>query len=80
MLVYHGIQQHPDGKWYTSEDEYEGHKLQIKMSTTGMSGCKIHIWDKNGDKVVKTLRYNFAKPAYLLTKAQNWINQNNINE
>lgn len=67
------LQKHIDGEWWTSNHEYLNHKLQIKMQPN--KGCKIHIWNIEQTKVIKTFRFNFASEEYLLNKAKTWINQ-----
>lgn len=64
-------QKHIDGEWFTSESNYNGYRLQVKMRPD--HGAKIHIWDKANVKVVKTFRYNFASVQYLTIKAQRYI-------
>lgn len=66
------LKTHVDGEWWTTIHEYEGHKLEIKMQPN--KGCKIHIWNKDNTKVLKTFRFEFATEFYLLNKAKNWIN------
>lgn len=65
------LQKHIDGEWFTSESEYNGFKLQIKMRKD--NGSKIHIY-KDG-KVIKTFRYHFATEQKLIDKAKQWISQ-----
>lgn len=69
------LQKHQDGEWWTSEHNYLGHKLLIKMSAN--RGCKVHIFPIIGTKVLKTFRMNFATEAYLLKRSKNWIDENN---
>ena len=69
---------HIDGAWHTSDHSYKGYKLTIKMQSC--KGCKIHIWNKEASKVVKTLRYNFSSEASLLEKAYRFIEENSIPE
>jgi hypothetical protein len=66
------LQKHIDGEWYTSEYNYEGYKLVIKMQPG--KGSKIHIWNKDNTKVLKTFRMSFAPPEYFLEKAKEYIN------
>lgn len=66
-------QKHIDGEWFTSDHIYKGHKVQIKMRKG--KGCKIHIWNLEGTKIVKTFRYNFSTPTQLLKVAQKWIDK-----
>lgn len=68
------LQHHIDGKWWTSEYNYEGHKLQIKMREG--HGAKIHIWNKEITKVIKTFRYSFVTKDYLLNRAIDWLKNN----
>jgi len=73
-MINYPIVKHIDGKWHTSNHEILGHKCQIKMQKS--KGCKIHIWDKDNSKVVKTFRFVFYSEKYLVNKALNWIKSN----
>ena len=64
--------KHIDGEWWTSEYTHNGHLIQIKMQQG--KGSKAHIWNKEGNKVVKTIRYYFIKPETLLNKVHCYIN------
>jgi hypothetical protein len=52
----HHLIKHIDGIWHTSNHLILNIKCQIKMRD--FSGCKIHIWDRDNNKIVKTFRYN----------------------
>lgn len=65
------FEKHIDGEWWTSEHIVDGYRCTIKMRNG--SGCKIHIWDKLNNKVIKTFRFNFSTEDYLLNKAKQWI-------
>ena len=69
------IVDHRDGKWHTSVHIVMGLRCEIKMMDH--KGCKIHIFDLSGKKVIKTFRYNFSTEGYLLNKASEWIKQIN---
>lgn len=71
------IKKHIDGKWWTSEYIILEHPCEIKMQEN--KGCKIHIWNKDKSKVIKTFRFLFATEQYLLNKAESYIKQNGKN-
>lgn len=68
------LEKHIDGEWWTKNYLYKDRKLMIKMRKG--HGCKIHIWNQVGDKVIKTFRYYFAEDEFLLKKATVWIDSN----
>lgn len=59
---------HIDGDWNTSKYYYKGHEILIKSKP--MHGMKAHAFDKDGQKVLFTLRYKFIKPESLLEKVK----------
>ncbi len=63
--------KHIDGKWFTSDFIIEDFKVQIKMRQN--HGCKVHIFNNETNKVLKTFRYHFASQDFLLKKAKQWI-------
>lgn len=65
------LESHIDGEWWTSEHMVEGHRCTIKMRDH--SGCKIHIWNTEETKVIKTFKFVFSTQDFLLNKARNWI-------
>lgn len=67
------VKNHPDGDRNTTNYDYKGHQLIIKMKKN--KGAKIHVWDIQGDKVLKTFRFAFATQEFLLKKAQQWIDK-----
>jgi hypothetical protein len=69
------LEKHIDGEWWTSNHEYKTRKLQIKMRKSW--GAKIHIWNVEGTKVLKTFRYTYYDQNFLLKKAQSWIDKGN---
>ena len=71
------LKEHIDGKWYTSEHIILEHYCQIKMQPG--KGSKIHIWNQDKTKVLKTFRYSFATQEYLIKKAEGYI-KNSINK
>jgi hypothetical protein len=72
-LVGVSKQMHKDGEWYTSEHSYKGRKLTIKMKEG--HGAKIHIFDTERVKVIKTFRYIFCTEDRLIRKAQQYIDK-----
>lgn len=72
------IKSHIDGKWWTSDYIILEHPCEIKMKEN--KGCKIHIWNKDKSKVIKTFRFSFANEQHLLNKAELYIKsyENNI--
>jgi len=68
------FENHIDGNWWTTEHIIHEHKCVIKMQLS--KGCKVHIWNKENTKVLKTYRFNFASEKYLLNLANNWILNN----
>lgn len=61
--------QHTDGLWNTTEYEYKGKRIQLKSRVN--HGIKFHVWHE--DKVLFTQRFRFAKPEYMLKRAQQRI-------
>lgn len=64
--------KHIDGEWFTSYHDFKGFPLEIKMREN--HGSKIHIWNSDRTKVLKTFRFYFATEDYLLNRAKNYIN------
>jgi hypothetical protein len=73
-MEHYPIIKHIDGEWHTSTHLISDRTCQIKMKPH--KGCKIHIFDPTGSKVVKTFKYNFSTESYLLNKAKQWIELN----
>jgi hypothetical protein len=65
------IVKHIDGEWWTSEHCMNGYRCTIKMRDG--SGCKIHIWNIENTKVIKTFKFYFSTEEYLLNRAKKWI-------
>jgi len=64
--------EHKGGnKTYETEHIVSGRKCLIKMGEG--FGAKIHIFDKAGEKVEKTFRYNFITAEQIISKAANYL-------
>lgn len=75
-MINYPIVKHIDGKWHTSNEIILGFNCQIKMQKG--KGSKIHIWNEDNSKVLKTFRFSFAVKEHLIAKATIWIS-NNLN-
>ena len=67
------LQNHIDGVWHTSEHEYKGQRIMIKMRKD--KGSKVHIWGVCNTKVIKTFRFQFGTVDYILNLAKNFIDK-----
>ena len=70
------IKKHIDGYWWTTEYAYLGHALELKMRKD--HGSKIHIWNLERTKVIKTFRWTAILPEKALRKATTWIDQQKL--
>jgi hypothetical protein len=66
------LKQHPDGEWWTTENEYKSYRLMTKMRNG--HGAKIHVFGSKGS-VIKTFTFFFATPENMINKAIKWIDK-----
>ena len=69
--MYQKLKTHIDGEWWTDVYQYKEYELYIKMRKN--HGSKIHIWDKQHNKIIKTFRYVYITPEKLIQKAKIYI-------
>lgn len=72
MNIIPELKTHPDGEWWTTENQYKDYKLITKMKQG--RGAKIHVFGKSGN-VIKTMAFYFAEPKTMIDKAIKWIDK-----